>query len=87
MPKSVQQQTQKQAEEAKSCMKVQNGKAIEQSRQNVLMSHTNPENKTCNKFVILNKRKTFEKMLENVKEFGNKGFTFYHFNFVLKFTF
>ena len=87
MSQNLQQQMHKRAEEAKSCMKVQNEKAIEHNKQNVLKSHTNPEYTTCNKFVILSKRKTFEKMLENVKEFGNKGFTFYCFIFILIFLF
>ena len=85
MQQKLQQQTQKQAKEAKSCMKVQYGKAVEHNRQNVFKSHTNPENQTCHNFVISNKRKTFEKLdrklLENVKEFGNKGLSFFVFFF------
>ena len=78
MPQKFQQKTQKQAEKAKSCMKVQNEKEINQSRQNVLKSQTKPKKHNCKNFVILNKRKTFEKfnekMFKNIKEFGNQGF-------------
>ena len=35
MQQKLHQQTQKQAEQAKNCIKMQNGKAIEHSRQNV----------------------------------------------------
>ena len=77
--------TQKQAKEAKRCTKVQNGKAIEHSRQKVFKSETYPENQNCQNFVILNRRKSFEKfgrkMLENIKEFKNQGITFIYFNF------
>ena len=58
----LKQKTQKQAEKAKSCMKVKNGKAIEHNRKKAMKSHTNQENQTCHKFVVLNKRKTFEKL-------------------------
>ena len=75
----------KKAEEAKSCMKVQNGKTIEYQRQNEFKSHTNSENHPCHDFVKFNKKKTFEKtggiLLENVKEFGNKGLSFFVFYF------
>ena len=78
MPQSLRQQTQKQAEEAKSCMKVQNEKEIEHSRQNLLKSQTNPKKHNCKNFVILNKRKIFEKLnkkiFKSIKEFGNQGF-------------
>ena len=77
------QQMKKQVEEAKSCMKVQNGKAIEHNRLNGLNSQSKPESKNCQNFVVSNKRKTFEKfggkMLEYVKEFGKKGFNFNNF--------
>ena len=80
MRQNFQQQTQKQAEEAKSCMKVQNGKEIEHNKQNVFKSQTNPENQNCLKFVKLNKRKTFEKLgekfLENIEEIVNQGFIY-----------
>ena len=88
MQQSLQQKTQKQAEEAKSCMKVKNGKAIEHNRKKAMKSHTNQENKPCHKFVVLNKRKTFEKLggkkLENIKEFGSKGFIYFCL-FILKY--
>ena len=78
----LKQKTQKQAEEAKSCMNVQNGKAIEHNRLNVLKSQTKPENHNCHNFVVLNKRKTFEKLggkkLENIEEFGRKGFVYFY---------
>ena len=80
MPKNVQQQTQKQSEEAKSCMQVQNEKAIENKRKNAMKSQTEQENKNCHSFVILNKIKTFEKlgrkMLDNIEVFQNQGFIF-----------
>ena len=79
MPQNLQQQTQKQAEEAKSCMKVQNRKYIKHFRLNKFKSHTNPENHTCHNFVILNKSKTFEKLgrkvLDYTEEFKNQGFS------------
>ena len=43
MPQSLKRQTQKQAEEAKSCMKVQNRKEIEYNRQTVFKSQTKPK--------------------------------------------
>ena len=77
MEEKLQQQTQKQAKEAKSCIKVQNEKAIVHNRQIVFKSQTKPENKNCQNFVTLNKRKTTKKldgkMLENIKEFENQG--------------
>ena len=80
MPKNVQQQTQKQSEEAKSCMQVQNEKAIENKRKNAMKSQTEQENKKCHNFVIFNKRKASEKlgrnMLDNIEVFRNQGFTF-----------
>ena len=81
MPRNLQQQTQKQAEEAKSCMKVQNGKAVENNKENVMKSQGEQENKNWYNFVILSKRKTFEKlggkMFKNIEQYGNKGFNFY----------
>ena len=78
MLQNPRQQTQKQAEKAKSCMKVQNEKEIEYNRLNDITSQSKPVNKNCQNFVVLNKRKTFEKfggaILEYVKEFGSKGF-------------
>ena len=77
MPQRHQQQMQKQAEEAKSCIKVKNKKAIVHNRQIVLKSQTKPENKNCQNFVTFNKRKTTKKlggkMLEDIKEFENQG--------------
>lgn len=68
----------KKAEEGKTCMKVQNEKAIEHNKQNIFKFQTKPEIQNSYNFVTLNKRKTCEnfggKMLENAKEFGNKGF-------------
>ena len=91
MQQKLQQKRQIQAKEAKSFIKDKNGRTIKHKRQNVFKSHTNPENKTCHNFVILNKRKTFDKyfgkILKNVKEFGHKGFTFYCFYFILMFLF
>ena len=81
MSQNFQQQTQKQAEEAKSCMKVQNAKEIEHDRLNGFKSQSKPESKNCQNFVVLNKRKTVEKfggkMFEYVKEFESKGFFYY----------
>ena len=80
MSQNLKQQTQKQAEKAKSCMKVKNEKEIEYNRLNDITSQSKPVNKNCQNFVVLNKRKAFEKLygeiLEYVKEFGSKGFTF-----------
>ena len=80
MSQRLQPKTQKQAEEAKSCMKVQNGKDIEHNGQNMFKSQTNPKNQNCQNFVKLNKRKTFEKLsekiLENNEEIGNQGFIY-----------
>ena len=80
MQSNVRQQTQKQAEEAKSCMKVQNEKEIENNRKKSMKSQTKQENKKCQNFVILNKRKASEKlgrnMLDNIEVFRNQGFTF-----------
>ena len=80
MSQSLKRQTQKQAEEAKSCMKVQNRKEIEYNRHTVFKSQTKPKKNNCKNFVILNKRKTFEKlnrkMFGNIQEFGNQGFIF-----------
>ena len=90
MLQNPQQQTQKQAEKTKSCMKILNGKKTKHRRLNEFKSYLNPENKTCHKFVKLNKRKTFEKlsgkMLEYVKELGNKGKNFsFYFNVLILF--
>ena len=78
MSQNLQQQTQKQAEKAESCINVQNGKKIKHNRLNGFKSQSKPESKNCQNFVVLNKRKTFEKfggaILEYVKEFGSKGF-------------
>ena len=83
MQQNLQQQMKKQAEEAKSFMKVQNGKEVKHTRQNVFKSLTKPKNKNCQNFVVLNKRKNFEKfggnILESIQEFGNKGFYFNNF--------
>ena len=61
-------------------MKVQNGKEIENNRKNVMKSQTEQENKNCHSFVILNKRKTSEKlggkMIDNIAVFQNQGFIF-----------
>ena len=80
MPKNVQQQTQKQAEEAKSCMKVQNEKEIENNRKKAMKSQREQENKKCHNFVIFNQRKASEKLgrkiLDNIEVFRNQGFTF-----------
>ena len=80
MQQNLLRKTQKQAKEAKRCTKVQNEKAIEHSRQKVFKSETYPENQNCQNFVILNRRKSFEKfgrkMLENIKEFKNQGIKF-----------
>ena len=79
MPQNLQKQTQRQAEEAISCNKVQNVKAIEHNRQNIIKFQTRPENKNGQNFVLLNKRKTFEKLgrkvLDNTVEFENQGFS------------
>ena len=61
MPQSLQIQTQKYSEEAKSCMKVKNKKAVKSYRENVMKSQTKQENQNCKNFVTLNKRKTFKK--------------------------
>ena len=87
MVQNPQQQMQKQAEKTKSCMKILNGKKTKHRRLDEFKSHLNPVNQTCHKFVKLNKRKTFEKlsgkMLEYVKELGNKGINFSFFFNVL----
>ena len=73
MRQNFRKQTQKQAKEAKSCIKVQNEKAFVHNRQIVFKSQTKPENKNCQNFVTFNKRKTTKKlggkMLEDIKEF------------------
>ena len=80
MEEKLQQQTQKQAKEAKSCIKVQNEKAIVHNRQIVFKSQTKPENESRQIFFNFNKRKTFEKlggkMLQNMEELENKGFIY-----------
>ena len=80
MPQSLQIQTQKYSEEAKSCMKVKNKKAVKSYRENVMKSQAKQENQNCKNFVTLNKRKTFKKlggkMLENIEEFENQGFIY-----------
>ena len=92
MLQNPRQQTQKQAEKAKSCMKILNGKKTKHRRLNEFKSYLNPENKTCHKFVKLNKRKIFEKssikILEYVNELGNKGINFsflFYFNVLVLF--
>ena len=44
MQQNLQEKTQIQAEKAKSCIKIENGKAIEHNRQNVFKSLTKPKN-------------------------------------------
>ena len=86
MPQSLQQQTHKQAEEVKSCIKVKNGKKIERNRHNVFYSQTKPENQNCQNFVKLNRRKAFDKlggrMLHNIEKLRNRGFFFKYYCFV-----
>ena len=90
MLQNPRQQTQKQAEKAKSCMKILNGKKTKHRRVDEFKSHLNPVNQPCHKFVKLNKRKIFEKssikILEYVNELGNKGINF-SFYFTLMFLF
>ena len=78
MSQNLKQQTQNQGEKAKSCMKLQNEKEIEHNRQNVIKFQTRPENKNGQNFVLLNKRKTFEKLsrkvLDNTVKFEHQGF-------------
>ena len=80
MPVNLLQQTEKQAKETKRCMKVRSGKAVEHARLNVFKSKISPENQICHNFVILSKRKTFEKlggnMLRNTEKLRNQGFIF-----------
>ena len=75
MQQSLQQKTQKQAEEVKSCL--ENRKDIEHNKQHVFKSHIKPENNNYISFVILNKRKTFEKlcgkMLKSIEQSGSQG--------------
>ena len=44
MQQNLQEKTQMQAEKRKSCIKIENGKAIEHNRQNVFKSLTKPKN-------------------------------------------
>ena len=50
------------------------------ARQNIFKSLTNSVNQNCPKFVMLNKRETFEelniKVLDKFKDFRNQGYIF-----------
>ena len=79
MPQNLKQKTQKQAEEAKSC--IENRKDIEHNRQNVFRSQRKQNNQNCHSFVKFNKRKIFQKLggkkLKSIKEFGSQGFIYF----------
>ena len=79
MQQILQQKTQKQAEEAKSC--IENKKDIEHNRQNVFRSQRKQENQNCHSFVNLNKSKNFQKLggkkLESIEQFGSQGFIYF----------
>ena len=59
-------------------MKVRNGKEFEQNRLKLSKSQTKPENQTSHSFVMLNKKRTFEKLvgkkLDSIEEFRSQGF-------------
>ena len=80
MSKRYQQQR---AKEAKRYMKVPIRKVarLEHVRQNVFKSPTNTVNQNCPEFVILNKKKTFQKLdriaFDKIKDFGKQGFCFF----------
>ena len=80
MPQNLKQKTQKQAEEAKSC--IENRKDIEHNRQDVFRSQRKQENQNYHNFVNSNKRKTFrnlgKKKLESIEQFGSQGFIYFH---------
>ena len=83
MQQILQKKTQKQAEEAKSCMRKK--KKIEIKRQNVNRSQKKQENQNCHHFVNLNKIKNFQKLggkkLESIEQFRSQGL----FIFVISF--
>ena len=87
MPQNLPQKRQKQAKRAKSYKKIQNGKAIEHSKRKVFKFETNSENQNFQNFVILNRRKSFEKlggkMLENIKELDNQVVIYLNLNVLI----
>ena len=78
MQPSLQRQTHKQAKEEKNCMKVRNGNEFEQNRIKLSKCQTKLENQTSHSFVLLNKEKTFGKLvgkkLESIEELRSQGF-------------
>ena len=64
MPKNCKRNTQKRDIDAKSCIKDPSRKItrFEHARQNIFKSLTNAVNKNLSEFILLNKRKTFEKL-------------------------
>ena len=65
MLKSLKRNKQQRAKEAKNCMKVPSKKMtrLDHAKQNKFKSLTNSIIQNCSEFVMLNKRKTFEKLL------------------------
>ena len=87
MPKNLKRNTQKLANEAKSCMKLPSRKItrLEHARRNIFKLLTNPVNQSCHEFVMLNKKAVFEKL--DIKVFDKvvkKGFLFYCLNFIFQ---
>ena len=85
MPKNLKRNTQKLANEAKSCMKLPSRKItrLEHARRNIFKLLTNPVNKSCHELVMLNKKETFEKL--DIKVFDKvvkKGFLFCCLDFI-----
>ena len=84
MTKSLKRFQQRRVIGAKRYKKAPNRKLtrLEHARQNVIKSVTNTANQNYPKFVIVNKRETFQKLernaLDNVKDFGKQGFYFYY---------
>ena len=70
MSKNFKRNTQKQAKEAKSCIKVssRNITRPKHAKQNVLKSLTNAVNQNCSQFVMLNKTETFKNLHKSFRE-------------------
>ena len=79
MPKKRKRNTQKRAKKAKSSIQVPNRRTstLEHAIQSIFKSITNSVNQNFSEFVMLNKRKTFEKlnsqMVDKFKDFKNQG--------------
>ena len=82
MSKTFKNNTRKRAKEAECCKEEPSRMktSLEQARQNIFKSQTNPVNQNYPEFVMLNKKATFEKLngkvFEKVKDFEKQGFLF-----------